>query len=163
MVESIDKLKKICLRGKYDEAHPQPWASKHINRPISIRFTRLFLILGLSANQATLTSLLIGITAGIFFTKPQPVYWLIGLLIFYLSLIFDFVDGEIARYRKQSSLEGKYFDIIVMYFLFPYILACMSFGLYPIIQGVEVFITGFLAVIGISLVFVHKPLAQSIR
>ena len=163
MVESINELKRICLKDRFDEAHPQPWASKHISRRISIRFTRLYLILGLSANQATLTSLLLGITAGIFFIKPQPLYWFIGLLILYLSLIFDCVDGEIARYRKQSSLEGKYFDVIVMYFMYPYILACMSFGLYFIIQGPEVFIAGFLAVIGMSLVFVHKPLAQSIR
>jgi phosphatidylglycerophosphate synthase len=162
MVEPIGELKKICLLNKYDELHRQPWASKHINRHISIRFTRLCLILGLSANQATLTSLLLGITAGIFFTRPQALYWLIGLLFLHLSLIFDCVDGEIARYRKQSSSEGKYFDIIVMYFLYPYILACMSFGLYFIIQGPEVFIAGFLAVIGMSLVFVHKPLAQSI-
>jgi phosphatidylglycerophosphate synthase len=119
--------------------------------------------LGLSANQATLTSLLLGITAGIFFTKPQPLYWFIGLLILYLALIFDNVDGEIARYRKQSSLEGKYFDVIVMYFMYPYVLACMSFSLYSIIQELEVFIAGFLAVIGMSLVFVHKPLALSFR
>ena len=163
MVESINELKQICLKRRYDKAHPQPWASKHINRHISIRFTRLCLILGLSANQATLTSLLLGIAAGIFFTRPQPLYWFIGLLILYLALIFDNVDGEIARYRKQSSSEGMYFDIIVMYFLYPYILACMSFGLYFIIQGLEVFVAGFLAVIGMSLVFVHKPLAQSIR
>ena len=163
MVESIKELKKICLKGKYDEAHPQSWASKHINRHISIYITRLCLILGLSANQATLTSLLLGITAGIFFTKPQPLYWFIGLLVLFLALIFDFVDGEIARYRKQSSLEGKYFDVIVMYFMYPYILACMSFGLYSSIQGLEVFVAGFLAAIGMSLVFVHKPLAQSLR
>jgi phosphatidylglycerophosphate synthase len=163
MIESITELKKICLKGRYDEVHPQTWISKYINRRISIRFTRLFLILGLSANQATLTSLLLGITAGIFFTKPQPLYWFIGLLILYLALIFDNVDGEIARYRKQSSLEGKYFDVIVMYFMYPYVLACMSFSLYSIIQELEVFIAGFLAVIGMSLVFVHKPLALSFR
>jgi len=163
MVESIGELKKICLKGKFDKVHPQTWVSKHINRRISIRFTRLYLILGLSANQATLTSLLLGITAGIFFTRPHPLYWFIGLSILYLSLIFDNVDGEIARYRKQSSSEGTYFDVIVMYFLYPYLLACMSFGLYSIIQGLEVFIAGFLAVIGMSLVFVHKPLVHSIR
>ena len=163
MVESINELKKICLKSKYKEFHSQSWASKHLKRCISIRFTRLCLIMGLSANQATLTSLLLGIAAGIFFTRPQPLYWFIGLLILYLSLIFDCVDGEIARYRKQSSSEGTYFDVLVTYFLLPYILACMSFGLYFVIQGLEVFITGFLAVIGMSLVFVHKPLAQSIR
>jgi len=163
MVESIKELKKICLENRYDKIHRQPWASKHINRYISIRFTKLCLILGLSANQATLISLLLGITAGIFFVRPQPLYWFIGLLILYMALIFDCVDGEIARYRKQSSMEGKYFDVIVMYFMYPYVLACMSLGLYSIIQGSEVFIVGFFSVIGMSLVFVHKPLAYSIR
>ena len=163
MIEPINELRKICLKGRYDVLHPQTRIEKYLERPISIRFTRLYLILGLSANQATLTSLLLGVTAGVFFTKPQPLYWFIGLLILFLATIFDCVDGEIARYRKQSSLEGKYFDVIVMYFMYPYILACMSFSLYSIIQGLEVFIAGFLAVIGMSLVFIHKPLAQSIR
>ena len=163
MVESITELKKICLNGKYDEAHPQPWISKHFTRRISIHFTRLYLILGLSANQATLTSLLLGIAAGIFFINSQPLYWFIGLVTLYLSIVFDCVDGEIARYRKQSSLEGRYTDVIVTYFLLPYILACMSFGLYGVIQGLEVFIAGFLAVIGMSLIFIHKPLVHSIR
>ncbi len=163
MVESINELKKICLKGKYDEVHRQTLVSKYINRRISIRFTRLYLILGLSANQATLTSLLLGIAAGIFFLNSQPLYWFIGLLILYLALIFDCVDGEIARYKKQSSLEGRYFDVIVTYFLIPYLLACMSFSLYSIIQGPEVFIVGFLAVIGMNLIFIHKPLVHSIR
>ena len=163
MVEPINELKKICLKGRYDVIHPQTRIEKYLERPISIRFTRLFLILGLSANQATLTSLLLGITAGIFFTKPQPLYWFIGLLILYLVIIFDCVDGEIARYRKKSSSDGRYFDVMVTYFLIPYILACMSFGLYFIIQGLEVFIVGSLAIIGMNLIFVHKPLLHSIR
>ena len=163
MVEPINELKEICLKGRFDKVHPQTWVSKYINRRISIRFTWLYLILGLSANQATLTSLLLGITAGIFFTRPQPLYWFIGLLVLYLSLISDNVDGEIARYRKQSSSEGTYFDIMVTYFLLPYILACMSFGLYFIIQGLEVFIAGFLAVIGMGLVPVHQPLVRLLR
>jgi len=103
MVEPISELKQICIVGKYDEAHPQTWISKHLTSRISIHFTRLYLILGLSANQATLTSLLLGIAAGIFFINSQPLYWFIGLVILYLSMLFDAVDGEIARYRKQSS------------------------------------------------------------
>ena len=163
MVEPISELKKICIEGKYDAAHPQTWIAKHITRRISIHFTRLYLILGLSANQATLTSLLLGIASGVFFTNSQPLYWFIGLVVLYLSFLFDNVDGEIARYKKQSSSEGRYFDVMVTYFLLPYILACMSFGLYSIIQGLEVFVAGFLAIIGISLIFIHKPIIQSIR
>jgi len=163
MIEPINELREICLKGRYDVIHRQTRIEEYLERPISIRFTRLFLVLGLSANQATLTSLLLGITAGVFFTKPQPLYWFIGLLILYLAIIFDCVDGEIARYRKQSSSEGRYFDVMVTYFLIPYILACMSFGLYFIIQGLEVFIAGILAIIGMNLIFVHKPLSHSIR
>jgi phosphatidylglycerophosphate synthase len=162
-IESVDELKKICLKYKYDEVHKQTWASRHLKRPVSIRITRLALILGLSANQATVISLLFGIGSGICFIWPKPQIWLLGLLFIYLAQVFDCVDGEIARYRKQASSEGRYLDVMVTYFMYPFLIACMSFGLYRILQSLLVFIVGFMAIIWINLVFVHTPLVHSIR
>jgi len=162
MTESIDELRRICLEGKYDESHRQPWASKHINRRISVYVTRLFLALGVSANQATVLGLIAAIAAGGFFTRPAPVYWFAGLFLLYLSLILDCVDGEIARYRKTASPSGAYLDGICTCFSLPYLLACMSFGIYHELHSVGVLAVGFLAVIGMSVMIAHQPVVQAI-
>ncbi len=162
MTESIDELRRICLEGKYSESHRQPWASKHINRRISIYFTRLFLALGVSPNQTTVLSLVAAIGAGAFFTRAAPVYWFAGLFLLHLSLIFDCVDGEIARYRKTASPSGAYLDGIYTFFSLPYLLACMSFGIYHELHSVGVLAVGFLAVIGMSVMTVHQPLVHTI-
>ena len=163
MTKSIDELRRICLEGKYGESRRQPWASKHINRRISVYFTRLFLALGVSANQATVLSVVAAIGAGGFFTQAAPVYWFAGLLLLHLSVIFDCVDGEIARYRKTTSPSGAYLDWLTRTcFTPPYVLACMSFGIYHELHSVGVLAVGFLAVIGISIMMVHQPLVEAI-
>jgi len=162
MTESIDELRRICLEGRYGESDRQPWASKHINRRISVYFTRVFLALGVSANQATVLSLVAAIGAGGFFARAAPAYWLAGLFLLHLSVILDCVDGEIARYRKTASPSGAYLDWICTCFSLPYLLACMSFGIYHELHSVGVLAVGFLAVIGISVMIVHQPLVQAI-
>lgn len=163
MTESIDELRRICLEGKYGGSHRQPWASKHINRRISVHFTRLFLALGVSANQATALSLVAAIAAGGFLTRATPTHWFAGLFLLHLSVILDAVDGEIARYRKTASPSGAYLDWLTRTcFTPPYVLACMSFGIYHELHSIAVLAVGFLAVIGISIMVVHQPLVEAI-
>jgi len=161
MTESIDELRKICLEGKFSESHRQYWASKHINRRISIYFTRLFLALGVSPNQTTVLGLVAAIGAGAFFTRAAPACWFAGLFLLHLSSIFDCVDGEIARYRKTASTSGAYLDGLCTCFSLPYQLACMSFGIYHELHSVGVLAAGFLAVIGMSIMVIHQPLVRA--
>lgn len=163
MTESIEELRRICMEGRYGGTRRQPWASKHINRRISVYFTRLFLALGISPNQATVLSLAAALAAGVFFTRAAPAYWLAGLALLHLSVILDCVDGEIARYRKSTSPSGAYLDWLTRTcFTPPYVLACMSFGLYYELHSIVVLAVGFLAVIGISIMVVHQPLVGAI-
>jgi len=123
------------------------WADR-ATRKISIYFTKLCLELGLSANQATLISGVVGIVAGALLTSPDPLYWLVGIMTFFLFFIFDAVDGEIARYNKSSSAVGAYFELTVGWLVWSYIIACISWGIYNSLHDIKVFIFGFVAVIG---------------
>ena len=157
MVESIKELREICQDSKeYTPRKITAWTEKNINRRISIYFTRIFIKTGLSANQITLMNLFIVLIAGLFLTFGNPKYWIIGVLFLYLQLIFDRVDGEVARYNKSASAAGDYWDGMCDLCIGPYRVACMTFGIYNVLQDIIVFIFGFLAAISMSLSWLSK-------
>jgi phosphatidylglycerophosphate synthase len=147
MVESISELRKICQDTRETVYFKMPWFPKHVTRRISIYFTKLCLKIGISANQASIISLVFLIAGGVFFIFADPRLWFIGILLSYGYRVFDCVDGEIARYNKSSSLGGKQLDGSIGLFAMPYMLACMTFGIYNSLHSITAFIFGFLAVI----------------
>ena len=100
--KSIADLKEICQETRDDEYYQRSWLEKHIGRKISILFTKLFLQLGISANQASFISFSVLIVAGLFFTYANPTYWIIGLILHYIDIVLDYTDGEIARYGQTT-------------------------------------------------------------
>jgi len=146
MIESIKELRKICQESKYGVKNPF-WPERIFYRSISIYFTKTFLKIGISANQATLISFFIGvIIGGSFFAFGNPKYWIAGALMFYLSKIVDRVDGEIARYNNLASVAGEYWDDMCGLCIGPYRMACMTFGIYGLFHAIPVLIFGFIAV-----------------
>ena len=147
-MESIKELRRICQDTRDDVLYQRNWFDRNLTRRISIYFTKVFLKMGISANQATAVDLLIGLAAGALLVSPKPGHWLIGIFLFYAYFVFDCVDGEIARYRKTASPVGSYLDGGLGTLMWPYILACMTFGISNALQDNTVFIFGFLAAIG---------------
>ncbi len=147
-MESIKELRKICQETRDDLLYQRNWFDRNFTRRISMYLTKPFLMMGLSANQVTAISLLVGLAAGVLMVFPDPVLWLIGIPLFYLYFVLDCVDGEIARYRKTSSLVGSYLDGGLGMLMWPYVLACMTFGINNVVQNNLVFAFGFLAAVG---------------
>ncbi len=141
MVESIKELKKICQKENDN------WYGRYFVRKISIYITKLLLKTEVTPNQISGLSILIGIIAGIFFVFGNYWYTLVGALLLLLSNIVDCVDGEIARYRKSTSIAGKYIESLNDYIVHPFIFVCISFGLYNIFHNVFIFVLGFLIVL----------------
>lgn len=163
-IESIKELRKICQDSREDMTYKICWTARTFVRSTSIYFTKLFLKLGISANQITLIYLLIGIGTGILLIHADVRYWFIGSILIYLSAVFDCVDGEVARYNKSSSSFGQFLDDISYYSTWAYILACMSFGIYNMLQWIPIYIFGFLAVISfLSIYFVPTLLVKPIK
>lgn len=99
-------------------------------RKISIYLTKLLLLAHFSANQVTLLNLLLGLVIGLVFIigKGTPIVMFIGALGLHLWIILDHCDGEVARYRKETSITGEYFDYILHYILHPYFVFCISYS-----------------------------------
>jgi len=153
MVESIKELRIICQKSRENEFYYKGWVERNLYRRVSIYFTKLFLKLGISANQTTIMGFLTVVIAGVLFILGKPWYWIIGALLIYLFDVLDRVDGEIARYHKSASTRGEYLDGVVYFLGWPFVLACMSFGLYNSLQHISVFILGFLALVSFLLFY----------
>lgn len=145
VTESIAELRRICQYTRYDDYGKIGWPEK-IFRSISIYFTKLFLQIGISANQASLIGLLITIIGGAFLLFPSPGYWLIGIALLLLYQVTCLVDGEIARYNKTASPKGAFCNSMPEQFSLLYIPICISFGIYNSFHSIYPFIIGFLVV-----------------
>lgn len=80
-----------------------------LQRVPSIYLTRLFLATNVTANQVSVSMIIVGVISGIVVAFG---YIWAGLALIYLNLLLDAVDGEIARYRKVYSLQGIYLDFV---------------------------------------------------
>lgn len=88
----------------------EEWVDLHFFRPIGIRIARALVPTGVSADQVTLWSLVIGLVAGHLFAYQDRWTNLIGVALFIVSDIFDSADGQLARLRGSSTRLGRALD-----------------------------------------------------
>src|SRR5438128_11325082 len=88
----------------------EEWADLHFFRPIGIRIARALQPTGISADQVTLWSLMIGLVAGHLFAYRDRWTNLIGFALFIVYDVFDSVDGQLARQRGTSTRFGRGVD-----------------------------------------------------
>ena len=147
MVEPIRELRAIC-QSKNEEERGY---LKIVARRVSIYITKLLLYTPITGNQATLLYILSGLIAGIFFIPGNTWCTIVGAFLLQLWFVMDCVDGEVARYRKTSSLTGVYLDVLSHHIVHPYIFACVSFGIYNSLHDMKALIFGFLVVLSMNL------------
>lgn len=114
-------------------------------RPMSLYLTYAALRLGLRANQVTALQIVFGVLGSVCLAVPKPATMIAGILLLQFGFVLDNIDGEIARFRKEVSLTGKYLDAVGHVIVVP----CMYFGLgigtYFALGYFESIVFGFLA------------------
>ncbi|MCK4351972.1 CDP-alcohol phosphatidyltransferase family protein [candidate division WOR-3 bacterium] len=138
-MESIRELRKICARSQ--KYHTSPLYARKVIRHISIYITWLFLHTRITPNQITFLGMLVGLAGGVCLAFQK---WIIGIILLQISYILDCVDGEVARYKKISSLSGEHLDMIGHFFVQPCVYFCFSVGLYQEFTHLWILILGFL-------------------
>ena len=108
-MKPIAQLRDILQREKL-EGRERPWGYRLFQRGPSIYITWLLLRTPITPNAVTLLSILSGVGGAYLLLYPNWKVKLAALFLFYLNLLLDRVDGEIARYKKQFSLKGIYLD-----------------------------------------------------
>jgi phosphatidylglycerophosphate synthase len=86
----------------------------------------------ISANFITITGLLIGLTGLLFIAVGNNIFIIIGFVLLYIYYTSDEVDGEVARYRKQTSLRGIYYDEVAHLFFQSWFFFSFSFSIFRI-------------------------------
>jgi phosphatidylglycerophosphate synthase len=81
------------------------------HRRLSRPLTRLALALGLSANQVSLASLLVGLLSVWSFWHATRLSALVGLLLYAVAVVLDHSDGEVARLTHSESRLGEWLDV----------------------------------------------------
>jgi len=153
MSESIEELKKICFKGNYEGLPIYP---RYVTHKISIRIVKLLLHSSITPNQITLLSIVVGIISSIMFAVAIPVYFLAGALILELYYVIDAVDGQLARYKKLSSMTGGYFDYVSNYIVHPCVFFCIGLGLVRHSGDILPIVFAFSASVSVSLISVFS-------
>lgn len=96
------------LVTKGDEV--EEWLDLRFFRPIGARIARRFAPTGVTADQVTLLSLVIGLGAGHLFVYTSPWLNAAGFVLFIISDLFDSADGQLARLRGTSTQFGRALD-----------------------------------------------------
>jgi phosphatidylglycerophosphate synthase len=108
----LDEIKAsyTAEKRKWDFAYP--WIYFFV-RPASFWLTWFLLPFGISANQATLLSLVVGLLSCISFAFGYEMGFYIGTFLLILFNVMDCVDGNIARIRGTTGPVGRYYDGLV--------------------------------------------------
>lgn len=104
------------------------YMARVVARPLSIAVSRRLVSLGMSPNQMTLVSMSIGLAAAFFFLSPNPIWQLIGSLLFVAHSVLDGCDGELARLTFRESRLGGLLDFVGDNVVHVAVFACMAIG-----------------------------------
>ncbi|OKH96588.1 transferase [Streptomyces uncialis] len=84
-------------------------------REISLRCDPYLVNTRITPNQLTYLMVVAGILAGAALLVPGLTGALVAAVLIQLYLLLDCVDGEVARWRKQTSITGVYLDRVGHY------------------------------------------------
>ena len=108
---TLAELRAKAQKGKHREIGN--WLARRVMRPSAIYGTWIAVRLGVSANQVTLLALMTNLLAAIAIGWGTSEGFIAGVLLLHAGFWLDHVDGQVARFRETSSLDGVYFDYMM--------------------------------------------------
>ncbi len=82
----------------------------HFYRPIGYQWAKLAQRFGITPNMITITSIFIGIAAGILFYSNNIRINILGMFLLVLANSFDSADGQLARITNNHTRLGRILD-----------------------------------------------------
>ncbi|MFQ5969521.1 MAG: sugar phosphate nucleotidyltransferase [Nitrososphaerales archaeon] len=135
----------LCKNLKKETDGP---VSKIINRPISLRISKILLKAGITPNQVSLLSFIIGISGASLFFLGEYFYLILGGILVQIHSIMDGCDGEVARLKLRETKYGAWFDAVLDRYADAAIILGLTYGYWSISNDGFIWIIGFVAVIG---------------
>jgi phosphatidylglycerophosphate synthase len=117
----------------------------YVARPVSLYVTWILLQTPIRANQVTLLHMALGILGSVLLAFPSLWVRLTGCALLYSGFVVDNVDGEIARFRREVSITGKYIDTVAHTIVNAMMFFGFGFGAYWDANNLSTIVFGFLA------------------
>lgn len=87
--------------------------SRYLNRPVSIRVSRILARWPITPNQISIGSFLLSLVAAVLIAQGGTPMLILGGLLAQLASVIDGCDGEIARLKYQCSEYGGWLDAVL--------------------------------------------------
>jgi phosphatidylglycerophosphate synthase len=91
-------------------------------------FTWVLVNLGVSANQTTFLFFMVAVASAGFFAIGEPWTAVVAAILYWLQVVLDFSDGDIARFHQRFAPNGEYWDHLVHMFAEPLVVAGVVLG-----------------------------------
>lgn len=121
-------------------AGPKPqdgFMARHFDRHLSLSASRALLDTGVTPNQMTVFSTLLGLAGTAFFLGDSRLYYAVGALLVWLHSVLDGCDGELARVRFQESPLGSDLDFWGDNLVHLSLFSCLGLGFWLSGNGVH--------------------------
>jgi phosphatidylglycerophosphate synthase len=113
---ALADLREVCQpNAKLQSRNGEHWAGRLYMRRVSLRTTRQLVRTRVTPDALTWSMVVCGVASGFALLIPGVAGALLAALLFQLFLLFDCVDGEVARWRGQNSATGIYVDRLGAY------------------------------------------------
>jgi CDP-L-myo-inositol myo-inositolphosphotransferase len=142
--QQAEKALLNSLRGKGNDGPVSRW----LNRPFSIRLSRILVTFPITPNQISLFAFLLSVVAAALFTLGDYWFLVLGGCIAQFASMIDGSDGEVARLKYLSSDYGGWFDAVLDRYADAFLLFGLTWYVYHQNPSSSVLLIGFLAIIG---------------
>jgi len=145
--QAFGKAERYLMNLLKGKIHDGP-ISRLLNRPVSIRCSKILVNFNFTPNQISIFSFLLSLFAAAFFAMGEYRYLVFGGIMAQLASIIDGCDGEVARLKYLSSNYGGWFDAVLDRYADAFLLFGLTWHVYSTNLSSLVFVIGFMAIIG---------------
>lgn len=156
MDKPITELRELCKKPFY---HP---FQKNMHY-LMLYITKPLLKTNITPNQITIFWLILQLIGSLFMVKGTYTFNVIGIILYTVAMLLDYVDGQIARIKKISTYKGIFLEELGIYFGSSVFMLCFSIGVARYYGNHFYFILGIMSSIAIvySKLAVVNPLSYN--
>jgi len=154
------KTQPESVTGRRNSEH---WTADLYLRRISPYITRILIPTSITPNGVTYLMILTGISISLSFLFPGWIAFLLALFLSQLQMLWDCIDGELARWRERFSPAGIFLDKVGHYFAEALIPIAIGWRLSQEMSGGNDYLYPFLGALLATLIVINKGLNDAVH